>query len=205
MPPGRRPRLTGGCAGFSLVELLIVVTLVPIISLAIFFCFRNSTLLWQTLNQEMPEENIAIFNLRAETDFRQALRYKTIPFFGSAQEVSFADYVQTLETVGGEHGIGEVKYRYDETKQIVIREERNMSDLHTQKLRMSKVVLQNVDNFLLSYLGKNEQTHQYVWHEEWQQPGRKSLPCAVKLDYTQTTSLGNQTYTAVFEIPTGEG
>ena len=188
--------------GFSLIELLIVAALIPVISFAIYFSFRSSTELWKRLVQEIPEEEIAIFNWRSEGDFRQAFHYSAVPFFGSEEEVSFACYIHTDPHLGGDHGIGQARYFYDSDKKLIVREEKNVSQLYAQKGYSSKVLLQHIESFQLSFLFKDREENKFKWRGDWP-VSEKYLPIAVQFNFTQDQSGTLRSVNKVFEIPAG--
>ena len=86
--------------GFSLIELLLVLTLAPIIFFAVYANFISGVRLWQRMQVGTPEEDQAIFRTKTQRDFQNVLRYAAVPFTGGKDEVTFMAGIGSDEALG---------------------------------------------------------------------------------------------------------
>jgi prepilin-type N-terminal cleavage/methylation domain-containing protein len=171
-------------AGFTLLELLLVLTLAPIVFFAVYANFSTGTRLWQRLQTDTPEESLVIFRLKVQRDFENALRTGMIPFEGDKEETAFGAGISAEPALGGERGIGQVRYRYDERARGIVREVRDFHQVYRDDTGRSSVVLKGVRSFELSYLVEDTVSKQYQWGSSYRPNKPGSLPMAVKMIFT---------------------
>jgi len=187
--------------GFSLVELLLVMTLAPIIFFAVYSNFSSGVRLWQRLQVGTPEEDQAIFRLKTQRDFQNVLRYAPIPFTGEKEEVFFATGIEADDTLGGKRAIGQVHYFYDESAKAVARETKDFNQIYRETGGQIILMAQNVRSLEMSYLVKDPLEDDYIWKEEFRPEKAGDLPLAVRLSYiSQNSSQQNE---QTFFIPAG--
>ena len=173
--PNRR-KLSGG---FSLLELLLAASLIPLVSFVIFSNISSGMRLWRAVNQSVFEEDLSIFRSKISSDFEQAFKYATIPFVGEPTRLSFASTMDVPAVLGGDRGIGQASFFYDASAHALVKQEANLSDLFKESAGRSHVVLRNVRRFEVRYFSYNVLEDEYLWDEEWD-PDKKSLPVAIR-------------------------
>ena len=155
MPIKKTSRRAPKRRGFSLVELLLVLSLAPIVFFAVYSNFSSGVKLWQRLQVKTPEEDQVIFRLKTQRDFQNALRYVPVPFQGEDTNVAFMACIAATE-LGGDRAIGQVRYFYDDSHNTIVREVRDFSQLYREAQGQVTVMQANVGSFSLQYLAKSD-------------------------------------------------
>ena len=104
---------------FTLIELLLVVSILAMISLALFNTMANGLKIWERSRKFVVQEDVAIFFDKFSQDLRNCFLYSKIPFVGKANRIRFATRVKSLKNLEGDHWaekMGEVEYYFDLTK-----------------------------------------------------------------------------------------
>lgn len=187
--------------GFSLLELLLVMTLAPIVFFAVYSNFSTGVRLWQRLEVETPEEDQALFLTKARRDFENMMRYASVEFEGSSDEVTFASGIQADSALGGERAIGEVRYFYDARARGIARQVKDVSEIHEEKEGKKSLLLTGVGSLGISYFVFEPSTSKYEWKDAFlpEKPG--DLPMAVRLSYSLDEGAGSVEQT--FFVPSG--
>ncbi len=169
--------------GFSLLELLLVMSLAPIVFFVVYSNFAMGVRLWQRLQIATPEEDRAIFLIKARRDFQNMRRFSSLPFQGSVEEVAYASSIEAPSALGLGRGIGQVRYYFDDSSGAIFREVRDYSRLYEDKDGVRTLLLKGVRSFSLAYLVKEPPSSEYEWKEEYLPEKPSSLPMAVRLTY----------------------
>ncbi len=192
--------LVSSQVGFSLIELLLVMTLAPLVFFSIYSNFSAGVRIWSTVVRQTPEEDLNIFYYKTQRDIENMLRYTSIPFGGDKEEIVFAAAIEALPELGGDHGIGQVRFFYDETSKTINREVKNYSEFYRDSPGHQTVLLQGVSSFELSYLSFSKLDNSAVWRDSWK-PDGNNLPLAVRLSFSTVQNADKQE--RVIFIPTG--
>src|SRR3990167_6177108 len=190
-------------AGFSLIELLLVVSFIPILSLAVFGNLTAGFKIWKTLDNDSLTEDLSVFYEKSEKDFGAALLFTGFPFLEEDGKVSFMTLIETDALLGGDRGIGQVTYAYDPSKKALVREQKNVSNLHREEQGQKSVVLRQVMSFKPFFLVYEKLDESYVWKESWEDPEGKRLPLAVRFQLAHLSSAGLSNITKTYKIPAG--
>ena len=169
--------------GFSLLELLLVMTLLPIVFFSVYSNFSTGFKIWARVVRQTPEEDVDIFYYKARKDLENMQRFAAIPFDGDKEAVSFAATVQAPPELGGASGIGQVSFTYDPDHHTVLRESKDYSQLYEEHPGTQSVLLKNVASFELSYFSKEPMENAHSWSDSWK-PDPKKLPLAVRISFT---------------------
>lgn len=189
-------------AGFSLLELLLVLTLVPIVALTAYSNLSSGIKLWKALNQPIPEEDLQIFHNKVSRDFLSSAIFSPIPFQGDSETVAFASNVQARPEMGGDRTLGQVTYRYDAAAQAVMREEKDYSEFFNDKPARVRLALVQVSACTLSYLVYDKEQKKYVWAGVWVGEANRT-PMAVRFSYTLTRENRTRSAVGTFYVPVG--
>jgi type II secretory pathway pseudopilin PulG len=117
---------------FTLIEILLVASLIAIVSIAVFRSFNNGIKLWakaQTINREAEA---TLFLDKMAEDLRSVVTISSIAFKGTGHMVSFPAVVITKADVKSVRAseeiveqIGAVQYRYDPEQHKIFRRQAN--------------------------------------------------------------------------------
>ena len=188
-------------AGFSLIELLLVLTLAPIVFFVVFSNFSMGTRLWQRLQTAVPEEDAVIFLLKLRPDFDRAMRYSPLPFGGEREEVSFVTGIEAPPELGGKRGIGQVRYFFSASARAILRETKDFSQLYREASGKTDRMLEHVHSFEAAYLTYNSNDSSFEWNSSYAPATPGDLPLAVKLIYRMEDASEDLEQT--FFIPAG--
>ena len=186
--------------GFSLLELLLVLTLAPIVFFALYSNFSAGLHIWSTVVRQTPEEDLHIFFYKVRRDVENMLRTDAIPFSGDSEEIVFACAIEARPELGGKRGIGQVRFYYDGSSKTINREVKDYSQVYQESPGQVTALLRNVSSFSLSYLTPAQTGDTYSWNDSWT-PQAGALPAAVRLSFEAEQTLNRQE--RVIYIPVG--
>ena len=144
--------------GMTLIEILIVTSLMSIISLAIFNSLSSGIKIWKRSNRLIIEEDILIFFDKLTKDLNSSVIFSLIDFKGGKLNFEFAAIIWTRadERSGLTQGeyidqIGKVKYSLDMLNNQIIKETANYSQAVSNKFGVPQVLVRNVDDITFKY------------------------------------------------------
>lgn len=182
---------------FTLIELLIVVAIFSIVSIAVYATFSSGLRVWrraQDVNITERKDLLRIEKLSRE--IRQALNFKDIDFDGSKDKICFAEIVDSEIT--------RITYFFDADKKMLFRSVDKLADILAAKEENETLeskplpYLANIDKLSFSYLYFDLQKNSYLWKEEWVEEEQRNLPLAIKLEMT----VNKQSHATTIFIPT---
>ena len=147
--------------GFTLVEMLLVVSLFAVVALSIYHAFSNGLKVWERGRQFMAEEDLDIFFDKFSRELRNTFDFSQIGFAGKETSIKFATRIRTpadralgLEKDALIDQIGGVEYYFDTGKKTIYKKEFNYSQATNQKAGAERQMLQRVKavNFLYFYI-----------------------------------------------------
>ena len=80
---------------FTLIEVLLVVSLLSVISLAVYHTLSNCIKVWQRANRAFLEADIAIFFEKVNHELKNSVFFSQIPFDGKSAKLDFATVIKT--------------------------------------------------------------------------------------------------------------
>ena len=186
--------------GFSLLELMLTASLVPLVSFVIFTNISSGMRLWHALNQTVYEEDLNLFHQKVASDFNRMFKFSMIPFTGEPARVSFAASIEAPAALGGDRGIGRVSLFYDDSQKLLVKQEANLAEIAKDVPGRSQILMQHVSSFEVQYFSFDILQNDYGWVEDWD-PSKKSLPSAIRLTFTLEGDRDPHVFT--FPVPTG--
>lgn len=118
--------------GMTMVEVLLVASMVAMVTLALFNSFVNGIKIWERSRQLVLEEDIAIFLDKFSVDLRNAFDFSKLPAKGSTYKFAFPTLIHTLADPRAGlppqeyiDQIGMVEYYYDSTANALFRRQAN--------------------------------------------------------------------------------
>jgi len=195
------PRPSPRQSGFSLLELLLVLTLAPVVFFAVYANFNTGIRLWQRLQVETHEEDLVIFTQKAQRDFENMMRYSSVPFEGGKDKAIFLTGIESEPVLGGRRSIGQVRYFYDDAAKAIFRETKNVNESYQESSGTTNLLLKNVSSFEFAYLTFDKLSGAYVWNDNYRSDKPGNMPIAVRLSFTLAGMDENTQQ--VFFIPAG--
>ncbi|MFH1578368.1 MAG: type II secretion system protein GspJ [Candidatus Omnitrophota bacterium] len=165
--------------GFTLIEMLVVLTMFSLIGLAIFTTLANGINIWQRMNQTVKQDDINIFFDRIAGELRNTFEFSTIGFQGNQDKIAFVTLV-TTEGPGGfyETGIGQVAYFYIKGDEQLNKRVRSYSQTFEGDSGNNQTLLDDVRSLEFAYYFYDQKAKEYLWQEECIGEG---LPLAVRI------------------------
>ena len=182
--------------GFTLVELLIVVSIFSVVSLAIYSTFSSgASILRRIKNVDFRQQKLLLKTERFSRELREQPNYKKQLFQGSRYKINFAASLNYFPS--------RVTYYFDPSLFCLMRCEDKLDTIITAEGKIdpelkakATVFLPKVKEVNFSYfyfdLGKKD----YLWVEDWK---ADFLPLAVRM----TVSTESQNYVSTIFLPTG--
>jgi prepilin-type N-terminal cleavage/methylation domain-containing protein len=144
---------------YTLVEILIVSSLIAVVSLAVFRSFSNGLKLWGRAERLNNEADVAILFDKMAEDLKSVSLISGIPFKGTGTKVSFPTIVLTKADPRSSRAqeelvdqIGAVQYRFDAESHRVFRRQANYSQATKEKWVQEELpVASGIDDLILHY------------------------------------------------------
>lgn len=172
--------------GFTLIEVLIAITLLGVIVVLLFGSLRIAGKSWNTGEGKIAAVNqkavVYQFFKRHLTAIRplpmpnaedpQGLEATEQAFKGLAQSVQFVAALPNASTRKGLQIFNiQADPRSSSIIQVALRPYRETDD-ESEAAEPPVVLLENVANFKFSYFGKTEDAAEMIWREEWMEADR---------------------------------
>ncbi len=185
-------------SALTLVEMLIVVMILAVVSLAIYSVFSTGIKIWQHVNTSKINDDLNIFFDKLALELRGSFDYEGLEFLGRGDGLIFTTLVKSQRL--GNKSVGRVGYHYNYMKESIERQQKDFSHIYQEDKGRSSKALEDVSSCRFSYYFFEEQTKEYIWLEEWQQKG---LPLAVRLDIELENAKKTSRFTRTVTIPAG--
>ncbi|RMD61464.1 MAG: prepilin-type N-terminal cleavage/methylation domain-containing protein [Alphaproteobacteria bacterium] len=208
--PGGPRHGTGASRGFTLIEMLVALTLAGLVSVALLGGLRFGTRVWQAgdAKAEAQAEIEAIQGL-LRRHITQAVMPEpvapvsgTLPaFIGTSDRLHIVSIVPAHVGVGGLYRIEiavregpdgnrrlELLWRLYRPNQV--RELDDMPEAQETPVGGRRILLDDVREAAFAYYGQRDGTDRPEWHEEWD--GRMGLPALIALRLKFATGRGRQ-------------
>jgi len=191
-------------AGMTLMEILIVVSLIALLGGAIYNSLANGIRVWERNHEVVIEEDIAILFEKINRDIRNTFPFTKIWFEGNAYSVSFATIVRTKadsEVSSDENEyinqIGRVEYYFDSNKKGIFKKQSNYSQAIKEEYGQEQKLVSPVDEFNIRYfyMADNEEVVSTEVLE--------SFPTGLEIEVKFSDKYGQKVLKKVFNIPIG--
>ena len=138
---------------FTLIELLLVVSMLSMVSLALFNTMANGLKIWDRSRKFVVEEDAAIFFDKIGYDLRNCFAYSKIPFVGKENRIRFATRVRnTREDVNQWiEKMGAVEYYFDFASKKLYRRQASYGQAINGNFTEERDLLKAIDSVKFSY------------------------------------------------------
>ena len=171
-------------SAFTLVELLIVLSLLTAISLAVYGGVAAGVRIWKSIDASINEIDFIMGWKRFQKDMVNHLSFHGIEFYGTPDEFSFPGLVTVKDSEGLTHQeIGRIRYRFYESNRNLCRETITypnlIQGLGSESWAGCQPVISSVKDVTIKYYGKEDGPASLgSWRSAWQM---ESAPIAVRL------------------------
>lgn len=187
----------------TLIEMLLVVSMLSIVMLAIYSTFNSGLRIWERLIQRKPVESLSIFFEKISGDLRNGFSFEEIPFSGLSREVNFASLV--LSPVGDreeDYAIGRITYFFNPAKGTLNRQTADYSQLYQSERSKTRELMDDVVSFKLYYYYYDSRRDVYLWKEMWfEEDEEAKLPLAVRVNVSYMEDGLRKVATRTLDIP----
>jgi len=152
----------GFLRAFTFVEMALVVSLLSLVSLAVYRSLSNGLEIWKRSARFILEEDAAIFLEGLTRELSNTLSYSLLPFEGEADRVRFATMIRTASDKQGSSArqgyvsqIGCVEYSFDRGRSALVRRQANYGQALDGEFQPGRVRVRPVDSFQLLYYSRD--------------------------------------------------
>lgn len=183
----------------TLVELLVTMTILSVISAAIYASLNSGLKIWKRVNQQMAHEDLDIFFDRFRHDLKNCIRFGGIPFVGTPERVEFP----ALFSSPGWNGdvIGRVSYLYDPQAKTLARVQQDFSQIYTGDDATKIQPIPGLTAVKFRYYLYDQETQEYSWQDDSLEEG---LPVAVRIELESGDGPQAQNFIRTIDIPLGD-
>jgi prepilin-type N-terminal cleavage/methylation domain-containing protein len=179
---------------FSLIELLIAVSIFSVVSIAIYSTFSSgASVLRRVKNIDLSQQKILLKTEKLARELREQPGYHKQLFWGTKISISFPGSLDYFPC--------RVTYYFDSSSLCLMRVVDKLNDILTPEGKIDlelkskpSVFLSRVKGIKFAYFYLDSKKNEYFWSEEWRED---NLPVAVKFIITSQ----NQEYAATVFLP----
>ncbi len=190
--------------GFTLIEILLTVSLFSLCSFAIYKVFAGGVKLWARSQYFAVEEDVAIFLDKFSEDLRNSFYYTGINFKGMQGQLTVPAFVTTQadeRSMDADQGpvtqIGAVKYYYDYETHTIHRAQANYSQALKGSFADDRVLVKAVTGLrFIYYIPGAEGVDPYTKMED-------VIPSAVYVEIKYNDGRSEQQTGRFISIPVG--
>ena len=191
-------------SGFTLIEILLVISLLAMIGAAVYRSFSNGLKVWDHSRKLIIEEDIAIFFEKFSDDLHNSFAYSRIPFEGREDHLKFATIVTAkadaklkMEEGALLSRIGQVEYYFDPGQRILYKRQANYGQALRHGSGSERPLLARINDIKFLY---------YFGDSSGKLSTTKSInnvPAAVLVDVEFTDDGNPRTMKKLVNIPMG--
>jgi len=185
--------------GFTLLELLLAVSIFAVISIAVYSTFNAGMNVWRRVSATSLHEKRRVLKIeKLKKELRQSFVFKEkeITFIGGNNQLSFPVIIGSR--------IKKAVYSYDPSRRALLKGIGDLSEIADARDESGKwmpemsVFVENVDNVTFSYFNFDLTKGVYSWADKWE--NKAGLPAAVRCNITFPE---NETFAETIFIPAG--
>lgn len=147
-----------GRGAFTLIELLLVVSLIAFIGLGIYKVVSNTVSMWNWFLNHGDDNAVLVFSLRLQEDIDNAFNYNLNDFYGSASAMKFSSHSPQKFASGRPDKDGldydymrrfyRIYYQFDREKEVIYRK---VYDLAEREVVYKSRILKDVKSVTFVY------------------------------------------------------
>lgn len=193
-------------AGFTLVELLIVISLVALIGMSLYAMFESAMSMMHRVSRSEVAEDVDIFLERFDREVSSQVTFKGIPFEGKEMFLSFPSRIELDKKALLNRGIGRVSYFFDESNRTFARRQENMNRIYKpEETREATAALEGVSGLKCQYFVYRKAEKTFEWVSEWNSlENNGEIPSAVKVEFSCVRGEETYAFERTVAIPIAE-
>ena len=180
----------------TLIELLITMTIMSVISTAIYASLNSGLNIWKRSNQPLAHEDLDIFFDRFGRDLRNCARFTGLPFTGTQERVEFPTILASPR-FGGDV-VGRVSYAYDRQAKTLLRVQQDFSQVHSGEESSKIQPIPDLGLVKFRYYVYDQQSKEYSWREDFLEG---DFPLAVRVELELGDGSKAQGFTRTVSVP----
>lgn len=181
----------GSPSGFTLIELVVVLSIVVVLSSAVAAAITAGIMVWDVARHYDVHRIEAMLCLeRLERDLRSTFAFPGVPFVGEATTIQFAGVVDQLAAVDASGATGRrivgLAYTFDPDRGRFARYVSPYPLAKRARTPRAEDIVEGVVGVHLSYMGEpdGEPGNPVVWVDRWEAGEDMAIPRAVTIKVT---------------------
>lgn len=154
--------------GFTLIEILLVISLVSLISAALYNALSNGLKIWERSKYLYKEEDVAIFFEKITHELKSAVIYSKLKFEGTQNKISFPAIVKVypdkkmnVDQDVQIDQIGRVEYYFDYIDKSIYRRQAGYGQALSGVFDEPILQVKAIKDFKFNYLYLNDDGEQF--------------------------------------------
>ena len=190
------PKKNNGCGGFTLLELLIALTLFSVVIVIVGSVFGTGIFAWKRGEGEMGfYQELRLTFDRMAIEIRNILPYENAPFTGEKNSFSFVELRPSRSSSSPEWIQVTYEVKKTGTAPVLVRRTRPLSKEEADE----EVLLSSFSELEFYYFAK-ELEGEWHWTEKWDYEKFKGPPPFVRMVFVME---GGEEWEKIFWVPTG--
>ena len=193
-------------AGFTLVELLVVVSLMALIGMSLYAMFGSAMDMMHRVSLSEVAEDVDIFLERFDREISSQVTFKGISFDGKETLLSFPSCIGLDKRASLNRGIGRVSYAFDESHRTFARRQENLNQIYKPEGEIEAVAaLEGVSGLKFQYFVYRKAEKTYEWVPEWNSlENGGEIPSAAKVEFNYVRGEETYAFARTVAIPIAE-
>ena len=170
--------------GFTIIELLLAISLFLLVSMSLFFSMRSGLQLYKRSDEGLATTHEIMFLLNTLThELRNSFRYSSVPFKGDERTLTFPSVLLTYDKDEVFTDIYKIEYNF---KSRTLTKEKHSLSRNKDKKVTQKILhpLLKDMSFCFGFFDENEKI--VVWKDEWPLEFEGMFPQAIKVNLIVT-------------------
>lgn len=184
----------------TLMEILIVISIMGMLSLALYNALSIGIRVWKKSQEIHAEEDLAIFFDKLTQDLHNAYFYSKISFEGGTDYFAFPALV-SVQRYDGEEGysdeMGKVEYRFDVAHHAIIRRQADYGQALKKIYGAPRVVSSQISRLSFQYLYRTDDG------EKWSSQILDGVIAGIDVEVVLKDSLGERKIRKSIDMPLG--
>jgi len=185
----------------TFIEITMVVSLIALVSLALYKSFSNGLRVWEKSRESVIEEDIAIFFDKFARDLRGVYIHSLQHYEGDGTSFSFPAFVWMKKmnpegnTEDYEDQMGQIEYAFDHSSDGIIRKSATYSDIYLEKFSHQQTLVSPVERILFTYYYLTDEG------EIFSEQILETVPAGIEVEVVIHDHKGQRSLKRYFNIP----
>ncbi len=172
-------------AGFTLLELLVVISLMALIGMSLYAMFGSAIGMMRRVSGSEVVEDVDVFLEKFDREVSSQVAFKGIPFDGKETSLSFPSRIELDKRASMSMGVGRVSYFFDESHRTFARRQENLNQIYKPGEEIeATTVLEGVPGVKFQYFVYRKADKVFEWVSTWNSlENEGQIPSAVKVEF----------------------